>query len=483
MIFDFKKKNYLTMKNTFYLILAVVSGFIGSSIYQYIQPIDKSITNSQTEQTIYTPVNLQQQSIEGIADFTIASAISTPSVVYITTVAANQNNNNWFDWYFNGNGNNLVSGSGSGVIFSSDGYIITNNHVIQRAEKIEVVHNKTTYTAKIIGTDPSSDLAVLKIEATNLPAITIGNSSQVRIGEWVLAVGNPFNLTSTVTAGIVSAKGRNINVVNSSFPIESFIQTDAAINPGNSGGALVNTKGELIGINTAILSKTGSYTGYGFSVPSDIVKKIVDDLIKYNVVQKAFIGAEVSEINSSIAKTLNLIDLNGTYITYLQKDGSAEKAGLTKNDVILKLNDKNIHSRSDFDEYIAYKSPGDKIKITFKRDNAIKECIAILTNEDGNTNIVKRDIYSSETLGADFSSIPKVEKDKMGLVNGVRIVSVRNGLIGRLGLQEGFIITAINRTPVSEPKDVAPLLENVRGQVIIEGIGNNGGKAIYQYYF
>jgi len=281
----------------------------------------------------------------------------------------------------------------------------------------------------------------------------------------------------------VSAKGRNINIVNSSFPIESFIQTDAAINPGNSGGALVNTQGELIGINTAILSKTGSYTGYGFSVPVDIVKKVVDDLIKYGVVQKAFIGAEVSEINSSIAKQLNLSGLDGTYITYLQKEGAAEKAGLTKNDVLLKLNEKTINSRSDFDEYIAYKSPGEKIKITYKRDNAIKECYVTLTNEDGKTDIVKHELYSSSTLGADFSTIPKVEKDKMGLTNGVRIVNVRNGLVSRLGLQEGFIITSINRTPVSEPNEVSNILENIRGQVIIEGVMTNGSRAIYQYYF
>lgn len=317
----------------------------------------------------------------------------------------------------------------------------------------------------------------------NLPAIKIGNSSQVKIGEWVLAVGNPFNLTSTVTAGIVSAKGRNINIVNSSFPIESFIQTDAAINPGNSGGALVNTSGELIGINTAILSKTGSYTGYGFSVPIDIVKKVVADLIKYGVVQKAFMGVEVNELNSAIAKQLSLSSLDGTYITYLQKDGAADKAGLVKNDVLLKLDDKAINSRSDFDEYIAYRSPGEKVKITYKRNNAVKECFVTLTNEEGKTDIVKHELYSSQTLGADFSTIPKVEKDKIGLSNGVRIVNVRNGLISRLGLPEGFIITSINRTPMNEPAEVAAILENIRGQIIIEGVSSNGSRAIYQYYF
>lgn len=468
-----------------FVFISLLAGATGSYLQHAIfqsenTPLPNNVVENGSVQFANYPV---QAPNTATLDFTLASAISTPSVVYITTVSTAQNNNNWFDWYFNGGGNNLTTGSGSGVIFSNDGYIVTNNHVIQRAEKIEVVHNKTTYIAKVVGTDPSSDIAVLKIEAENLPAIKIGNSSQVKIGEWVLAVGNPFNLTSTVTAGIVSAKGRNINIVNSSFPIESFIQTDAAINPGNSGGALVNTQGELIGINTAILSKTGSYTGYGFSVPIDIVKKVFSDLIKYGVIQKAFIGAEVNELNSSLVNQLKLSSLDGAYITYLQKDGAAEKAGLLKNDVILKLDDKSVNSRSDFDEYLAYKSPGEKIKITYKRNNVVKESFVTLTNEEGKTDIVKHELYSSSTLGADFSTIPKVEKDKMGLSNGVRIVNIRNGLISRLGLPEGFIITSINRTPMNEPQEVSNILEKIRGQVIIEGISTNGGRSIYQYYF
>lgn len=471
------------MKNAYLLALALTAGFIGAYVFKQLETGSSIHNSTQAMLTTYSIPASNSVAPAGSVDFTAASSLCTPSVVYITTVSANQNGSNWFDWYFNGNGSNFIAGSGSGVIFSKDGYIITNNHVIQRAEKIEVVHNKTIYQAKIIGTDPSSDLAVLKVDATNLPAITIGNSSTVKIGEWVLAVGNPFNLTSTVTAGIVSAKGRNINIVNSSFPIESFIQTDAAINPGNSGGALVNTRGELIGINTAILSKTGSYTGYGFSVPVDIAKKVVADLIKYGVVQKAFMGAEVSEINSSIAQQLNLTNLDGTYITYLQKGSAAEKAGLLKNDILLKLDEKTIESKSDFDEYIAYKSPGEKIKITYKRNNTLKETYVTLTNEDGTSDIVKRELFSSTVLGADFSTIPKVEKEKMGLQNGVRIVNVRNGLVSRLGLQEGFIITSINRAPVNDPNEAIHILENIRGQVVIEGISNNGARTFYQYYF
>ena len=218
-------------------------------------------------------------------------------------------------------------------------------------------------------------------------------------------------------------------------------------------------------------------------MPVDIVKKVVADLIKYGVVQKAFMGAEVSEINSAVANQLNLENLDGTCITYLQKSSAAEEAGLLKNDVILKLDDKITESRSDFDEYIAYKSPGEKIKITYKRNNSLKETYVTLTNEDGTSAIVKRELFSSTTLGADFSTIPKVEKDKMGLQNGVRIVNVRNGLISRLGLQEGFIITSINRAPISEPSEAIRILENIRGQVIIEGITSNGTRTFYQYYF
>jgi S1-C subfamily serine protease len=298
-------------------------------------------------------------------------------VVFIQTVSSGGYQNNWFDWYFNFGTQQQVSSSGSGVIYSPNGYIITNNHVIEKAEKIEVIHEKKSYKAKVIGTDPSTDLALLKIETENLPAIKTGSSKNLQIGEWVLAVGNPFNLTSTVTAGIVSAKARNINVVNSQFPIESFIQTDAAINPGNSGGALVNVKGELIGINTAILSKTGSYTGYGFAVPVDIVNKVVKDLIKYGTVQKAFIGAEVTELNTNLMEKYKLDDLSGVMVNYIQKDGAAEKIGLKKGDIIFKLNDQPINSKSEFDEYLSYFNPGDKVKITFKNDSKLKENMAL----------------------------------------------------------------------------------------------------------
>ena len=268
------------------------------------------------------------------ADFVAASQVAIPSVVYIKTISGQEEST--IDFFFFGNPNQKQASSGSGVIFSANGYVVTNNHVVDNAETIEVVHQKRSYPAKVIGLDPSTDLALLKIDAKALPAIRVADSRKLSVGEWVLAVGNPFNLTSTVTAGIISAKGRNINLVSAQFPIESFLQTDAAINPGNSGGALVNTRGELVGINTAIFSRTGSYTGYGFAVPSDIVKKVVEDLIKYGTVQKAFFGADVTEVDSKIGEKLGLPDYAGVAITELAPDGPAARSGLKVNDIILK---------------------------------------------------------------------------------------------------------------------------------------------------
>jgi serine protease Do len=459
----------------------LLAGFIGAAcFYMVFKPSVNFPTN--TINIPFTQANHSSNPPIASGDFTYASAVSTPAVVYITT-ASQQRSYNWFDWYFNGNGSETVVGSGSGVIYSKDGYIITNQHVIKGAEKIEVTHLKKTYEAKLIGTDPSSDLAVLKIDAEQLPSIPFGSSAAVKTGEWVLAVGNPFNLTSTVTAGIVSAKGRNIHIVNSQFPIESFIQTDAAINPGNSGGALVNTKGELIGINTAILSKTGSYTGYGFAVPSDIVFKIVNDIIKYGTVQKAFFGADVAELNSTVAKQLNHSELNGVYIATLQKEGAAYDAGLSINDIIIQCDALPIMNQSDFDEYIAYKRPGDKIKITYIRNGEKRETTVTLTNEDGDYNIIKKEFYTSNSLGADLELVPKVERLKLGINNGVRIVKIKQGLITRLGLQEGTIITAINRNEIKTPQELEDIMTKLRGRIILECVQTNGSKMVYQYYY
>jgi Do/DeqQ family serine protease len=415
-------------------------------------------------------------------DFVAASAISTPSVVYIKTSSTAYAQQDFFDFFFGGSGREQkVISSGSGVIFTSDGYIVTNNHVIENATSIEVIHNKRSYIAKLVGTDPSTDLAILKIEAKNLPNAKLGRSRDVQVGEWVLAVGNPFNLESTVTAGIVSAKGRNINILSSQFPIESFIQTDAAINPGNSGGALVNGRGELIGINTAILSRTGSYTGYGFAVPVDIVVKSVNDIIKYGEVQKAFMGAEVTDITPETFAQYKLEDYTGAVVTYVEKGGVAEKLGIRKGDVIVKINTDEINTKSGFDEQLSYYRPGDKIKVSYRQGGKVREGEIILTNREGTTEILKRETFSVEGLGADLETVSKVERDKLGIGNGVRVSNIRSGLMGRLGMEEGFIITAINKRPVTSAKEVVDVLASMRGRVIIEGVDKRGRGSYYQF--
>jgi serine protease Do len=413
--------------------------------------------------------------------FVAASAASTPSVVYIKTVAG-QEATSWMDMFFYGNRGQSVS-SGSGVIYSGDGYIITNNHVIDKAENIEVIHDKRSYKAIVVGTDPSTDLAVLKVEASNLPNIKFGESRQVQVGEWVLAVGNPFNLNSTVTAGIVSAMGRNISILSSQFPLESFIQTDAAINPGNSGGALVNTRGELIGINTAIYSRTGSYTGYAFAIPSDVVAKVVHDIIKYGEVQRAFVGADFADIDAKVAAQLNTNDYSGVLVTSVDRGGAADRAGLQPGDVITKINGRQVNSRGTLDEEVSYYNPGDKVKVTYRREKKQNESQLTLTNREGTTGLLRREIYASERLGAELEVISKVERNKLNVDNGVRVVKAGNGIIRRMNITEGFVITAINRNKVESPRDVERYLMEAKGKTVIEFVNPSGVKGYYSVYF
>jgi S1-C subfamily serine protease len=355
---------------------------------------------------------------------------------------------------------------------------------VAEADLIEVTLNDNRiYEAVIIGRDPTTDLALIKIEEKNLPFLVFGDSDEVRIGEWVLAVGNPFNLTSTVTAGIVSAKGRNINILGGGTAIESFIQTDAPINPGNSGGALVNTRGELVGINTAIISKTGSYAGYGFAVPSDIVKKVTDDIIMYGEVQKAFIGAEVMDIDHEIAGKLGLNDYSGVVVSFVQNDGAAGVAGIEKGDIITKINREAVNSRSDFEEMLSYRSPGDRIEVEYKKNQKSLSKTLTLTNREGTTERLKKEIYSSRSLGADFEKVSKVERDLLNIPYGVRIAKVRSGLIAQMGLSEGFIITSINQIAIKDPETLSDILSKIRGRITVEGVNRRGRPEAYRYYF
>lgn len=477
-------------KHLFVLLISFMGGIAGAFTFHQF---------TQTSQMVFHMANnpsLPQENVARFAtysapaasadvpvDFAEASRQSTPSVVYIKTVSSRDyGQRSWLEMFFEGTTSQQVS-TGSGVIYTQDGYIITNNHVVENASQIEVVHQKRSYQAEVVGVDPSTDLAVLKVESQSLPAIRLGSSRDLAVGEWVLAVGNPFNLTSTVTAGIVSAKGREINILKSNFPIESFIQTDAAINPGNSGGALVDKEGYLIGINTAILSQTGSYAGYGFAVPVDIVRKVVDDIIQYGVVQKAFFGADVIDLNASIAQQLGVDDYKGVAISYLQKEGAALKAGLQKGDIILKINGENVNSHSDFDELISYYSPGELIEVQYKRNTKIRTTELQLTNREGNTELIIRETYTSDPLGASLERVSRVEADLLNIDSGVKITNVSSGFIRRLGIEEGFVVTSINKKSITSPEELEQILTRIKGKVIIEGVNNQGVKGYYSYYF
>lgn len=417
-------------------------------------------TPALTQSTTHTTLD--------VPDFSLAATKAIPSVVYINSIFKGTSYSP-FDWFFGGGVTSQTRvSSGSGVIFTRDGYIITNNHVVEAAEKIEVMYNKKVYSAELIGTDPSTDLAVLKINETNLPGILIGSSKNLQVGEWVVAVGNPFSLSSTVTAGIVSAKGRRIGILEDKFPIESFIQTDAAINPGNSGGALVNKAGELVGINTAILSRTGSYTGYAFAVPVDIAKKVFDDLVKYGVVQKALFGGNVVEYNFVNAKKYDLKtdidDFKGVLLESLDKEGPAFKAGLKPGDVITRLNNAEVNSQSAFEEELAYRYPGDVVSVTYVRDKKTSTVQLTLVNKNGTTEIVRRKIISSASLGADLEATEY----------GVKVFRIKErSILQQIGVSENFTIIAINRVKVKEPAEVIEFFEKFKGRGYIYGINSS----------
>jgi S1-C subfamily serine protease len=425
--------------------------------------------------TIMTATETENNVTEAV-DFSVAARKATPSVVYINSISQGSPAYSYWDLLFGGGGSQTQVSSGSGVIFSTDGYIVTNNHVIETADKIQVLYNKKSYEAELIGTDPSTDLAVLKIKETNLPAITLGSSKTLSVGEWVVAVGNPFSLSSTVTAGIVSAKGRKINIVDARFPIESFIQTDAAINPGNSGGALVNKNGDLVGINTAILSRTGSYTGYAFAVPVDIARKVVDDLIKHGVPQKALFGGKVIEYDYQNAQKYDLDpntkEFKGVLIGKVDRAGAADDAGLQEGDIITKINNIEINSESAFEEELSYRYPGDKISVTFIRNNKTSTTTVTLLNKNGDTNLVKRKIYWDATVGANLEAVDY----------GVKVFKIKDGIFKRLGLQENYTIVYINRQRVKDPQDVIEFFSKYKGRVYMVGINSAKQEVPISFY-
>ena len=378
----------------------------------------------------------------------------------------------------------LQQGSGSGVIVSSDGYIVSNNHVVADAENLEVVLNdERTYTAKVIGTDPTTDIALIKIEETDLPTIKFANSDEVKVGEWVVAVGNPFSLTSTVTAGIVSAKGRSIDIVRRNggdLAIESFIQTDAVVNPGNSGGALVNQNGDLVGINTAISSPTGVFAGYSFAVPSAIVKKVAEDLREYGVVQRGLLGARIQQLNTASAGELDIDRNNGVYVAEVMDGSAAKEAGIQSGDVIVAVDGVKTLRSSTLLEQLGRRRPGDKVVITVERDGDRRDYDVRLKNSNGTTDVIlpedKPQVYAD--LGADFENLDEDYAAELKLDGGVAIADLGDGLLAQqTRVQPGFILTKVNGREVNNVEQLERLLDISRGPVTLEGFyPNNPGK-------
>ena len=372
---------------------------------------------------------------------------------------------------------------GSGVIISEDGYIVTNNHVVDGASKLKVkLNDGRSFDAKLIGKDSATDLALLKVEGKELPTLAFGSSDALRLGEWVLAIGSPFDLQSTITAGIVSAKARQLGAIPNDFRIESFIQTDAAVNPGNSGGALVNTHGELVGINTLIKSQTGSYVGYSFAIPESIVRKVVVDLKEFGVVQRALLGVQFRVVDQDFldteGKELGIKDLGGAYVAAVVEGGAASEAGIRKGDVILDIDGVKIVEPSTLQEQIAKRRPNDTVKLSVKRDGKVKRFDVTLRNKAGKTELVtKEDVDVVDALGGKFADAGAKLCRELDIKGGVQVVGIKaDGILARARVKQGFVITHINDRPVYSLSDMQRMTEKVRS---IDGVYPNGRSASY----
>ncbi|MES2628745.1 MAG: trypsin-like peptidase domain-containing protein [Bacteroidota bacterium] len=478
------------MKRTLSTILAgTLGGVIAFAAFNYVSSGKETLFNSQAPVRF---VSMPPVGEGGTAiDFTTAAANSVNAVVHVRTESIQQGYTDPWAYFFGGAPQNIPSqAAGSGVIVSDDGFIVTNNHVVSGATKVQVkLNNNEIYDAQVIGTDPSSDIALLKIDAKNLPFMPYGNSDQVKVGQWVLAVGNPFNLTSTVTAGIVSAKGRNIHILEGEpnspiVPIESFIQTDAAVNPGNSGGALVGANGELIGINTAIASNTGSYAGYSFAIPVNLVKKVVNDLFEFGRVQRAFIGVNIRDLNRELVSEQNLTSYRGVYVTDVVKNGAAQKAGIHAEDVITKVGDVGVNNSTELMEQVGKYRPGDKVSVDLIRGGKNLQIPVTLQNQEGNLQLkakVEEKRVELKDMDAEFSVANPEELSKLKLDNGVKVKQLNGGKLSEIGIRPGFIITRIDKEKVFKPQDIEAILNKKQGGVLIEGYYPNGMKAYYGF--
>ena len=430
---------------------------------------------------------------ESTPDFVDAAERSVDAVVHIMTKVVRQSTtyNDFFGallgqlyGYPGQTRNNTMVAYGSGVVLTPDGYIVTNNHVVEGADEVEVTfNNKVKKTATIIGTDPTTDLALIKVDATDLEYLTFGDSDNVRIGEWVLAVGNPFNLTSTVTAGIVSAKARNLSILGEGTSVESFIQTDAAVNPGNSGGALVNTKGELVGINAAIASHTGSYEGYSFAIPSNIVRKVVDDLLLYGETQRGYLGIYPAELTQEIAEKEGLENIEGVYVADVTEGGAAKVAGVQKGDVVTSINGKKVNTVTQLMETVRQYRPGDNVNLEVNRNGRHHNYELTLLNEAGNVDVVKKgDSFYNSEFGLMLQPINQNDMSRLNVKAGLKIVEIRQGRFMNSGVPVDFVITKVNGYAVNNKTDLENALKNSRSRrTTIEGVYPNGMMGTFFY--
>ena len=464
------------------ILIALLSAFAGGlTAYAVVNVMtdDREAAMMTSDGAQFRTVNLSH---ENWPDFTYAAESSVDAVVYVkvTSAAASQQQapNSIFDFFFGYPGaapqQRERVNSGSGVIIREDGYIVTNNHVIEGATKIEVtLNNNQTYQATLVGADPATDVALLKVEAEGLPVIPFGDSDKLRLGEWVIAIGSPYDLRSTITAGIVSAKGRSMPNYSGEFKIESFIQTDAAVNPGNSGGALVDRAGNLVGINTAIISQTGSYTGYSFAVPSNIVKKIAYDLMDFGSVKRAVLGISMKPIDDKIADELKLSSRNGVYISEVSKSSAADKAGMKSGDVLIAIDSTMITTTASVQEAVSRFSPGDKAVLTVLRDGKELKLDVTFKGTSQENGTVSDDgtvaFYGSSIKAADEETLAKY-----GIRNGVQIVELGPGKLMEAGAVDGFIILYVNDHPVKTPQEVIDIVKKSKRAVFIEGLTPSG---------
>ena len=484
-------------RNLFGALVMALSGAL-IALFIYTRLLDRPgiafsgsspVNLSENARAIMTSMQMQMQTQtqEGVVDFTYAAEKTVHAVVHVkvrSTMPGQEINDPIIEFFYGPNVKTKpqkVTGWGSGVIISADGYIITNNHVIEDADSIGItLNNKKTYKAALVGRDPDTDIALLKIKAENLPFIRFGDSDKLRLGQWVLAVGNPFNLTSTVTAGIISAKGRSLNL-DETYKIDSYLQTDAALNMGNSGGALVDTKGELIGITAAIISPTGAFSGNSFAIPVNIVKKVIVDLREYGKVQRAILGANISDVTPDIASKEKLTDVKGVYIASVIPNGSVADAGLMDKDVILKIDGIDVASVSELQEQISRHRPGDNINVTYIRNGIEKNATVLLKNIEGNTNIVLPGSETGTLFGAKFVPLTLNDKSTYDIDHGLKVTEVGPGKLKDIGIRKGTIIVALNGQIVNSTDEARQITNNGRTLTSIAGIQADGEEFSFRF--